>query len=97
MDLYIFQGDNISLRRQVKNHRIVVSRIADTLGSKRLAKKRLNKCLFWVEIGNNDYINNYFVPWNYSSADLYNPDQFADLLIEKYRRQILVISTNYTN
>ncbi|PON69158.1 Lipase [Trema orientale] len=82
-------GDNISLRRQVKNHRITVSRIGDILGSKRLAKERLNKCLYWVGMGNNDYINNYFMPWIYSSGNLYNPDQYADLLIQKYHRQIL--------
>lgn len=86
----MLQGDNISLRRQVKNHLTLVSRIGDILGSKKLAKRHVNKCLYWVAMGNNDYINNYFMRPIYSSGNLYTPHQFADLLIQKYRRQIRV-------
>ncbi|PON54640.1 Lipase [Parasponia andersonii] len=82
-------GDNISLRKQIKHHRIMVSRIGDILGSKTLAQRLLNKCLYWAEIGNNDYINNYFMPWIYASGNLYNPDHFADLLIDIYHHQIM--------
>ncbi|EXB58273.1 GDSL esterase/lipase [Morus notabilis] len=82
-------GNNISLRRQLNNHRITVSRIADVLGSKRLAKERLEKCLYWVEMGNNDYINNYYIPSIYPSSSLYNPKQYAALLIQNYQRHVM--------
>ncbi|XP_030480496.2 GDSL esterase/lipase At1g29670 [Cannabis sativa] len=82
-------GENICLKKQIKHHQIMVSRISDKLGSKKLAQELLNKCLYWVEIGNNDYINNYFMPWIYSSGNLYTPQQFALILIHKYRLHIL--------
>ena len=84
------QGDNISLRRQVINHRIIISLLANKLGDRKLAKERLNKCLYWVAIGNNDYINNYYMPKMYPSGSVYSPEQFASLLIEKYQQQVLV-------
>ncbi|XP_015876379.1 GDSL esterase/lipase At1g29670-like [Ziziphus jujuba] len=82
-------GDCISFGRQLKNHWITVSRISDILGDKNSAKKHLNKCLYWVEMGNNDYINNYFMPQHYPTSLLFTPEQYADFLIQKYSRQIL--------
>ncbi|XP_062095939.1 GDSL esterase/lipase At1g29670-like [Humulus lupulus] len=87
-------GDNIGLRKQVRNHRVLVSKIIETQRDKGLAKKYLNKCLYWVAMGNNDYINNYFMPWIYPYGNLYNPDQFADLLIQKYSSQIMKLYNN---
>ncbi|XP_062095941.1 GDSL esterase/lipase At1g29670-like [Humulus lupulus] len=81
-------GQNICLKKQIKHHQIMVSRISDLLGSKR-SQELLNKCLYWVEMGNNDYINNYFVPWFYSSGNLYTPQQFALILIQKYRHHVM--------
>ncbi|KAM6552294.1 hypothetical protein CsatB_002102 [Cannabis sativa] len=87
-------GDNIGLGKQMKNHKIVVSRIVEKLGDKKLAKEYLNKCLYWVAMGNNDYINNYFMPWIYPYGNLYNPNQYANLLIQKYSDQIMSLYNN---
>ena len=90
----ILQGDNISLRKQLKNHRIILLRLADKLGSKEAAQRHLHKCLYWVGMGSNDYINNYFAPQFYATSERYTPDKFATLLMEQYRRYIMVIISN---
>jgi hypothetical protein len=41
--------------------------------------------------GNNDYINNYLMPEFYGTSFVYNPNKFAGILIENYKRHILVI------
>ncbi|PON54643.1 Lipase [Parasponia andersonii] len=82
-------GVNISLRKQLKYHRMILTRLADKFGSKKAAIRHLNKCLYWVGTGSNDYINNYFSPQFYSTSSQYNPEQFATLLIEQYRHHIM--------
>nr|GFA11430.1 cell division cycle protein 48 homolog [Tanacetum cinerariifolium] len=37
----------------------------------------------------NDNINNYLLPKLYRSSRTYNPEEFADLLLNHYRRQLL--------
>jgi len=82
-------GDCLSLSKQLENHQLVVSRVSDDiLGDISSTKKHLEKCLYWVEIGNNDYIINYFNPDLYPSSRLYTPDQFADVLIQTYSQII---------
>jgi phospholipase/lecithinase/hemolysin len=81
-------GDCISLGGQLKNHWVTVSRIIKKLGNKYTAMKYLNKCLYSVGMGNNDYINNYFMPKNYNTSHQYTPAQYARVLIRQYSRQI---------
>ncbi|KAL5539278.1 hypothetical protein UlMin_042743 [Ulmus minor] len=81
-------GDNICLGRQLRNHRIILSRAAEILGSKSLAKQHLSKCLYWVGMGNNDYINNYYLPQYYPTSSLYTPEEYAALLIQHYLHHI---------
>lgn len=52
----------------------------------------LNKCLFTVNIGSNDYINNYFMPQYYPTKKLFTPEQYADLLIAQYGAQLQVFA-----
>ncbi|KAL5839226.1 hypothetical protein ACOSQ3_011932 [Xanthoceras sorbifolium] len=86
-------GDNISFNIQILHHRCIVSHIIARLRSSNLyndtAAQHLNKCLYTVVIGSNDYINNYFMPQYYPSSHLFTPQQFADLLIQDYSRQIM--------
>ncbi|WJX51468.1 hypothetical protein P8452_37663 [Trifolium repens] len=42
-----------------------------------------------VSQGNNDYINNYLMPEFYGTSFVYNPNKFAGILIENYKRHIL--------
>ncbi|KAJ0791704.1 putative triacylglycerol lipase [Helianthus annuus] len=39
-------------------------------------------------MGNNDYINNYFLPKYYKTSSVYTPEQYAQALIEQYSRQL---------
>ena len=42
-------------------------------------------------IGSNDYINNYLLPSLYPSNYTYTPQDYGNLLINRYARQILVV------
>ncbi|KAI4295343.1 hypothetical protein L6164_035397 [Bauhinia variegata] len=70
-------GEVISLGSQIRNHGIIVSRIMSRLGDIGRAKEYLGKCLYYFSIGANDYINNYFVPQNYTTSRIYTPQQYA--------------------
>ncbi|KAJ6435469.1 hypothetical protein OIU84_000621 [Salix udensis] len=82
------EGDLVPMDEQLKNHRTIVSRITRMMGSKDSALKYLNKCIYTVDMGNNDYINNYFVPQFYSTSRQYNVEQFAAALIQQYSEQL---------
>uniref|UniRef100_A0A2N9I517 GDSL esterase/lipase n=1 Tax=Fagus sylvatica TaxID=28930 RepID=A0A2N9I517_FAGSY len=73
---------------QLKHHQVTVSRIVNILGSNDSATKYLEKCLYSVGMGNNDYINNYFLPEIYTTSSLYTPAQYATVLIKEYFHQI---------
>jgi hypothetical protein len=77
------QGYAISLGLQLRNHRVIVSQIASRLGRPDKAFEYLNKCLYYVHIGSNDYINNYFLPQFYLTSNTYSPEQYAESLIEE--------------
>jgi len=81
-------GENVFFGDQLKHHRTVVWRLIDQLGSKAKANEHLNKCLYWVGLGSNDYLNNYFTPEHYNSSKDYTPEQYATLLIDQYRYRI---------
>ncbi|KAH7856717.1 hypothetical protein Vadar_004651 [Vaccinium darrowii] len=81
-------GDRISLNRQLVNHQTTVSSIASLLGSKEEAANHLQKCIYLVNIGSNDYINNYLMPQNYQTSVVYNPDQYATVLTQQYSQQL---------
>ncbi|KAJ0081436.1 hypothetical protein Patl1_10329 [Pistacia atlantica] len=81
-------GDRINLKKQLKHHKITVSRIARILGSNESANQHLQKCLYSVEMGSNDYINNYFLPKFYNTSKLYNPKQYATVLADQFSRKL---------
>ncbi|CAI0475388.1 unnamed protein product [Linum tenue] len=81
-------GDNVDLNKQLRNHKVTVSRIVKKLGSKKAAFEHLGQCLYICNMGNNDYINNYILPQSTAIRSQYNPAQFAALLIARYSAQI---------
>ncbi|KAI5331430.1 hypothetical protein L3X38_021556 [Prunus dulcis] len=87
-------GARISLDQQLQNHQVTVSRIASTLGNNQSASQYLNKCLYSVGMGSNDYINNYFLPQFYDTSRIYNHEQYATVLIHQYSRQIASLYKN---
>ncbi|XP_042480038.1 GDSL esterase/lipase 7-like [Macadamia integrifolia] len=48
----------------------------------------LSKSIFVVDIGSNDYLNNYLQPAHYNSSHLYSPAQFAGILLKELRRSL---------
>ncbi|XP_025621756.1 GDSL esterase/lipase At5g45670 [Arachis hypogaea] len=82
-------GAVIILGLQIAHHRVIVSRIASTLGSMNKAQEYLSKCLYYVNIGNNDYINNYFLSQLYPTSQIYTPHQYAQLLIQHFEHNLL--------
>jgi len=84
------QGGSISLGLQLANHRVIVSQIATRLGNPDLARKYLAKCLYYVNIGSNDYMGNYFNPQFYPTSRIYSLDQYARALIEELSLNLLV-------
>ncbi|MBA0564309.1 hypothetical protein Golob_009259 [Gossypium lobatum] len=82
-------GVRISMDMQLSNHQSVIQTIVEMLG-KCAASKLLGKCMYAVQIGSNDYINNYFKPEMYNSSHLFTPEQYAAYLIEQYSRKIKV-------
>ncbi|XP_045803058.1 GDSL esterase/lipase At1g29670-like isoform X1 [Trifolium pratense] len=79
----VLHGANIALGSQIKNHKTIISRIATKLGGLPQAKHYLNKCLYYINIGSNDYINNYYQPQHYSTSHIYNSEQYAQVLINQ--------------
>jgi len=92
---YTTQGININLRRQIRNHRIIYDRIVIRLGGSEKARQYLNKCLYYVHIGNNDYIYNYFLPQFYLTSRFFNTEEYAQNLIDSYSRYIQVLTVSY--
>ncbi|XP_031287469.1 GDSL esterase/lipase At4g18970-like [Pistacia vera] len=88
------QGARISLYEQIVNHELTVKRISAKLGSVDSATRYLNKCLYTVGIGNNDYLNNYFLPQYYGTSRLYNPSQYARVLVREYAKQLRILLDN---
>ncbi|KAI5384838.1 hypothetical protein KIW84_071716 [Lathyrus oleraceus] len=76
-------GQDISMGLQLEHHRDIVSQIAKKLGSEKV-RQHLNKCLYYVNIGSNDYLNNYFLPQHYPSNGKYNADQYAVALVNEH-------------
>ncbi|XP_058181625.1 GDSL esterase/lipase At4g18970-like [Rhododendron vialii] len=81
-------GAVISLNQQLLNHQIIVSRIGVLLGSKEEAANYLSKCIYYVGMGSNDYINNYLLPQYFNTSHLYTPEQYAIVLIQQYSQQL---------
>ncbi|KAF9666042.1 hypothetical protein SADUNF_Sadunf16G0187700 [Salix dunnii] len=61
-------GGRISLNRQLQNHKVTFSSLIKLLGTRELVANYLNKCLYSVAMGSNDYLNNYFVPGYYKTS-----------------------------
>ncbi|KZV55134.1 GDSL esterase/lipase-like [Dorcoceras hygrometricum] len=84
-------GDVISFNEQLSNHNGTIWRLAELLGGTIAASGHLRKCIYYVGLGNNDYLLNY-VPKFYSSTGApYTPKRFATLLISQYSKQLRIL------
>ncbi|KAL2931068.1 hypothetical protein RDABS01_036478, partial [Bienertia sinuspersici] len=82
-------GDVVSFDKQIQNHKTIVSKL--NLMMNESAQAHLRKCLYTINIGSNDYMNNYFMPEHYKSSQSSNPDQFATSLIDQYRDKLKIL------
>ncbi|GMI83050.1 hypothetical protein like AT1G71691 [Hibiscus trionum] len=76
----------IPFDQQIQNFQTTLDQITDKLGAIDAADS-LAKCIFFVGMGSNDYLNNYLMP-NYQTRDQYNGQQYADFLVQKYTQQL---------
>ncbi|GER27575.1 GDSL esterase/lipase [Striga asiatica] len=76
----------IPFNQQIKNFENTLDQLTNNLGALELAQA-LSKCIFFVGMGSNDYLNNYLMP-NYNTKNQYNAQQYADLLSKQYSQQL---------
>ncbi|XP_057797661.1 GDSL esterase/lipase At1g29670-like isoform X2 [Salvia miltiorrhiza] len=84
-------GNVMSLNKQLINHGNTAFKMGLLLGNATRATDHLNKCLYLSNMGNNDYLSNYLMPKFYASSTLFTPQQFAEILINQYRRQLEIL------
>ncbi|PWA81946.1 SGNH hydrolase-type esterase domain-containing protein [Artemisia annua] len=86
-------GGRISLNQQIAHHATTILQLADLIGNGNLKKvrKHLNKCIYTVAMGNNDFINNYFSPQHYKTSSLYTPEEYAEQLVQQYSKQLSIL------
>ncbi|RWR90328.1 Lipase_GDSL domain-containing protein [Cinnamomum micranthum f. kanehirae] len=76
----------IPFNKQIRNFARTQAQIIQQLGPVRVSQS-IGRCIYFVGFGSNDYLNNYMMP-NYPTRNLYNAQQFADLLIHQYSIQL---------
>ncbi|XP_044485326.1 GDSL esterase/lipase At1g29660-like [Mangifera indica] len=81
-------GEVISMNKQLLHHQETVSHIIRIYRGNISAEEHLRKCMYTVGIGNNDYINNYFLPQFYPTSHQYSPEQFSILLVQQYSKRL---------
>ncbi|KAJ8530962.1 hypothetical protein K7X08_025693 [Anisodus acutangulus] len=82
--------DRFTLSQQVINFESTLSQLR-TMMSPGDLNTYLSKSIAVMVFGSNDYINNYLMPSLYTSSINYNPQQFANLLLNHYARQLVAL------
>ncbi|KAI4332309.1 hypothetical protein L6164_017231 [Bauhinia variegata] len=77
-------GKIFSLTDQINQHKSIYFQIAAALKSEEQAKEHLEKCLYYLDLGTNDYVINYFVTDFYNTSQIYTPEEWALHLIKRY-------------
>ncbi|KAK4389472.1 GDSL esterase/lipase [Sesamum angolense] len=90
-------GQRISMNEQLLHHNVTVSRIARLLGNTPSRKDHLCKCLYYMVVGSNDYINNYFKPEYYSTSKKYSTKEYAAVLTREYSQQLKALIKSLNN
>ncbi|XP_016495817.2 GDSL esterase/lipase At5g08460-like [Nicotiana tabacum] len=83
-------GERFSLNQQIQNFEDTLDQLKQQMEEQDLSYY-LAKSLVVMNLGNNDYINNYLQPSLYTTSSNYKPRDYADLLIKHYSRQILAL------
>ncbi|KAK1311255.1 GDSL esterase/lipase [Acorus calamus] len=72
----------------ITNFESTLDQITDNLGADAVSQS-IAKCIFFIGMGSNDYLNNYMMP-NYNTRNQYTPTQYANLLVQEFTRQLTV-------
>ncbi|KAL9226488.1 hypothetical protein vseg_002295 [Gypsophila vaccaria] len=84
-------GQRTSLSGQIMQFQTTVTlKLPELSRSQEDLAQYLAKSVFLINIGGNDYLNNYLMPDKYDSSRLYSGEAYADLLID-------TLSTHLTN
>ncbi|KAL8482340.1 hypothetical protein ACS0TY_028494 [Phlomoides rotata] len=83
-------GERYSLSQQVVNFETTLSQLRTMMTPSNL-RTHLSSSIAVLVFGSNDYINNYLMPTMYPSSFNYSPSQFANLLINRYARQLVAL------
>ncbi|KAE8660283.1 GDSL-like Lipase/Acylhydrolase superfamily protein, putative isoform 2 [Hibiscus syriacus] len=81
-------GARIPLIQQIKNHKTIISMLTRLTRNDSTMNSLLSQCIYSVQIGSNDYLNNYFNPEFYNSSRLYTLPEYATLLVQKLSLQL---------
>ncbi|CAL9193686.1 unnamed protein product [Musa hybrid cultivar] len=82
-------GDHYPLAQQINHFRDTVRVMTRMFrGNSTRAGDYLGKCIYYMGLGSNDYLNNYFMPTMYPTSREYSPRTYAALLLEDYSRQL---------
>ncbi|XP_076948615.1 GDSL esterase/lipase At1g29670-like [Bidens hawaiensis] len=84
-------GDRINLDMQLLNHATIVQRVSQLQRNKTFTNEYIKKCIYLVNIGSNDYVNNYLMPNSYPTGRMYTPDQYATILIRQYSKKLTTL------
>ncbi|XP_021655915.2 GDSL esterase/lipase At5g45670-like [Hevea brasiliensis] len=87
-------GENIPMNKQLQHHQLTISRMAGIIGDNKTTQTRLNQCLYYVGMGSNDYLNNYFLPERYPTSKSFTPQAYAQALVAQYSEQIMTLYKN---
>ncbi|KAL1555936.1 GDSL esterase/lipase-like protein [Salvia divinorum] len=86
-------GDRITFDEQLTNFKNTVEQLDALLGGREATSRHLGKCIFISGFGNNDFLNNYFMPRVYNTSKLYTLQQYTPLLLNRYAEQLKVLYT----
>nr|GLL48161.1 GDSL esterase/lipase At1g71250 [Ipomoea trifida] len=83
------QQERYTLSQQVVNFESTLNQLRTMMSPSDL-NTYLARSIAVVVIGRNAYVNNYLLPFLYTSNFNYNRAQFPDLLLNRYGRQLVV-------
>ncbi|KAJ8436007.1 hypothetical protein Cgig2_007665 [Carnegiea gigantea] len=82
-------GVCLNLEEQIKLfEKTVKTKLTSEFKEQKEVSQHLSKSIFIFSVGNNDYISTYFGLFSGSMSKRYNPQQFAQLLVDKLSQQL---------
>ncbi|XP_057764172.1 GDSL esterase/lipase At5g45670-like [Salvia miltiorrhiza] len=86
-------GDRVSFDKQLRNFNHTFAQLAAILGGRRAATDYLGKCIFISALGNNEFLNNYFLTPLYNTSRVYTLQQYIPIVLKQYTQQLKVLYT----